>query len=209
MNVDLRAGERVMKIKRLIVGEMECNGYIIYKREGGCCYIVDPGSNPDKFVKVMKECKLNLLGILLTHHHYDHIGGVKKIRELKECPVYLHRGDADMYKDEVDIMLEGGDTIRLDDEIVKVVHTTGHTEGSVCYFYENGKTAFTGDTIFNVDLGRTDLKGGDPRKQEETIRNIINLWDNEVMIYPGHGDPCNMKFVRKMNREFLDIIESV
>ena len=198
-----------MKVRRLTGGELEGNGFVIYNKEGGNCYIIDPGSNPEKFLKFTKENKLSISGILLTHHHFDHVGGVKKIRDLKECPVYLHRGDLDMYRDEVDVILEGGETIMLDEEAIKVLHTPGHTEGGVCFFSEKSKLAFTGDTIFNVDLGRTDMKDGDPRKMERSIREIISRWDNEIMIYPGHGDPCNMKFVRRMNREFLDIVENI
>jgi len=198
-----------MKVRRLTGGELEGNGFVIYNKEGGNCYIIDPGSNPEKFLKFTKENKLGISGILLTHHHFDHVGGVKKIRDLKECPVYLHRGDLDMYRDEVDVILEGGETIMLDEEAIKVLHTPGHTEGGVCFFSEKSKLAFTGDTIFNVDLGRTDMKDGDPRKMERSIREIISRWDNEIMIYPGHGDPCNMKFVRRMNREFLDIVENI
>jgi len=194
-----------MKIKRLTGGELEGNGYIIYHKEGGACCIIDPGSNPEKFLKVAKENKFHIEGILLTHHHYDHVGGVRKIRDAKECPVYMHFGDVDMYRAEVDVVLSGGEEIMLDGEAIKVLHTPGHTEGSVCYFSEKSKLVFTGDTIFNVDLGRTDLKDGDPKKMEESIKNVINLWANEIMIYPGHGDPCTMKFVRRINREFLDI----
>jgi glyoxylase-like metal-dependent hydrolase (beta-lactamase superfamily II) len=196
-----------MKIKRLIIGGLETNGYIIYQKEGGDCYVIDPGYNADKFIKFMKENKLNIIGILLTHHHYDHVGAVKKIKELTECPVYLHRNDLDMYKGHVDVVMEDGDTIKLEEEVIKVLHTPGHTQGSVCLFSEKSKLVFTGDTIFNVDLGRTDLSDGDQYKMLATMKNIVNLWDNEIMIHPGHGDPCNMKFVRKENREFIDAIE--
>ncbi|MCL1982920.1 MAG: MBL fold metallo-hydrolase [Clostridiales bacterium] len=194
-----------MKIKRLVGGNLESNGYIIYQKEGGCCYIIDPGHGPEKFIKAAKENKLSIAGILLTHHHYDHVSGVRKIRDLKGCPVYLHRMDMDMYRDEVDVALEGGDVVMLGDETIRVLHTPGHTEGSVCYFSEKSKLAFTGDTVFNVDLGRTDLKDGDPEKMEASIRSVVDLWGNEIVIYPGHGDSCNMKFVRKMNSEFIDI----
>jgi len=197
-----------MIIKRLMGGTLSSNGYIIYKKEGSGCFILDPGYNPEKFIKAAKDHKLHILGILLTHHHYDHVGGVKKIRDYKGCPVYLHREDADMYRDEVDVLLEDGHEINLDDEKIRVLHTPGHTAGSVCYYSEKYKAAFTGDTIFNVDLWRTDLKDGSARRMEESIRNVVDLWDNEVVIHPGHGDPCNMKFVRKVNREFLDIVEN-
>ncbi|MCL1810260.1 MAG: MBL fold metallo-hydrolase [Clostridiales bacterium] len=195
-----------MKIKRLVGGNLESNGYIIFQKEGGDCYIVDPGHGPEKFMKAAKENKLCIVGILLTHHHYDHVSGVKKIRDAKECPVYLHRGDMDMYRDEVDVALEGGDVVMLGDEAIQVLHTPGHTEGSVCYYSEKSKLAFTGDTVFNVDLGRTDLKDGSPYKMEESIRNVVDLWGNDIVIYPGHGDSCNMKFVRKVNSEFIGIV---
>ena len=196
-----------MKIKRLIGGNLESNGYVIYQKENGPCYIIDPGYNPDKFLKVIRENRLKLLGILLTHHHYDHVGGVEKIRGLTDCPVYLHRGDLDMYKGEVDVVLEDGDVLMLGDEEIKVLHTPGHTEGGVCFYAEKSKLTFTGDTIFNVDLGRTDLKGGSDFKMEQSCRDVIDQWSNEITIYPGHGDSSTMKFVRKINQEFLDIVE--
>jgi len=194
-----------MKIKRLIGGNLESNGYIIYDKEQGECFIIDPGYNGEKFLKILEELGLKLKGILLTHHHYDHVGGVDKIKEATGCPVYIHRADGDSYKKEAEL-LESGDTFMLGDEKIKVINTPGHTKGSVCYYSEKNKTAFTGDTIFNIDLGRTDLVGGSPEEMEKSILNIISLWSNEIMIYPGHGDSCNMKFVKKNNHEYLDIV---
>ena len=102
--------------------------------------------------------------------------------------------------------LEDGDRILLEDEEIRVVHTPGHTAGSVCFFSERGKLAFTGDTIFNVDLGRTDLEDGSESDMIWSCREVINKWNNEIFIYPGHGDGCNMKKVRKINHEFLEIV---
>lgn len=196
-----------MKIKRLIGGNLESNGYILYDREGGSCFIVDPGYHPDHFLKKVKELRLSVQGILLTHHHYDHVGGVDKIVGATGCKVYLHRGDVDIYKNRVDVALEDGNILMLGDEEILVVHTPGHTKGGVCYYSEKSKLAFTGDTIFNVDLGRTDLKDGEEQEMICSVRDIINQWTNEIVIYPGHGDPCNMKYVRKYNREFLEIVK--
>lgn len=195
-----------MKIKRFAIGGLEANCYIIYQNEGGSCYVVDPGGEAQKIINFIDENKLNLEGILLTHHHYDHVGGVNKIKAAKGCPVYLHRNDMDMYKAEVEVAMEDGDIIMLDGEEIKVINTAGHTEGGVCLYSEKSKLAFTGDTIFNVDIGRTDLEDGDPYKMLATMKEIIDLWSNEITIYPGHGDPCSMKFVRERNHEFIEAI---
>ncbi|QAT43210.1 MBL fold metallo-hydrolase [Aminipila luticellarii] len=195
-----------MKIKRIVGGNLESNGYILFQREGGSCFVIDPGYNADQFVKQIKELHLKTKGILLTHHHYDHTGAVERLRELEGCPVYMHWGDLDMYKAHVDTVLEHGMKLDLDGEEIMVLHTPGHTEGGVCFYSEKSRLVFTGDTIFNVDLGRTDLKDGSEHKMKESIKNVVNKWENDIQIYPGHGDSCNMKFVRKYNREFLDII---
>ncbi len=195
-----------MKIKRFIGGMLESNGYVIYQNEGGDCYVIDPGYNPKVFLQYIKENMLQLKGILLTHHHYDHVGAVERIKEEMDCPVYLHTKDCDMYRKAVEIYLENGDIIDLEGESLKVIHTPGHTEGSVCFFTEKSKVCFTGDTIFNVDLGRTDLEDGSPEKMRESIIEKIDKWENDIFIYPGHGDGCTMKKVRQINREFLDIV---
>ncbi|MDO4544927.1 MAG: MBL fold metallo-hydrolase [Bacillota bacterium] len=195
-----------MKIKRFIGGMLESNGYVIYRNDGGSCYIIDPGYEPRNFLEYVKEHDLDVRGILLTHHHYDHVGAVERIRAALDCPVYLHRRDCDMYKKKVDVYMEHGDTIELEGEILTVLNTPGHTGGSVCFFCESGKVAFTGDTIFNVDLGRTDLEDGSQEEMEDSIRNVVDAWANDIMIYPGHGDGCTMKKVRQINREFLDIV---
>jgi len=197
-----------MKIKRFIGGLLESNGYVIYQEEGQNCYIIDPGYNSKVFIDYVKKEKFNVKGILLTHHHYDHVGAVERIKAVYDCPVYLHRSDCDMYRKPVDVYMEDGDVIDLDGEKIVVVHTPGHTAGSVCFFSTKSKLAFTGDTIFNVDLGRTDLEDGSESDMINSIRNIINNWENDIMIYPGHGDGCTMKKVRKINKEFTDIIET-
>ncbi|MEG0662158.1 MAG: MBL fold metallo-hydrolase, partial [Anaerovoracaceae bacterium] len=91
-------------------------------------------------------------------------------------------------------------------ETILVVHTPGHTRGGVCYYSEKSKLAFTGDTIFNVDLGRTDLEDGNQRALEASIGEKIALWSNEIVIYPGHGDSCTMSYVKKHNEEVKEIL---
>lgn len=196
-----------MKIKRFIGGTLESNGYVIYQNVKGSCFIIDPGYNPNVFIEFINYRSLDVKGILLTHHHYDHVGAVEKLKAVFDCPVYLHRNDCDMYKNQVDVYMEDGDVIELEGENIKVLNTPGHTRGSVCFYSDKSRLAFTGDTIFNVDLGRTDLEDGSEAEMHNSILNIIDKWENDIMIYPGHGDHCNMKTVRQINREFLQIVD--
>jgi len=196
-----------MRIKRFIGGNIESNGYVIYAGEGSMGYIIDPGYNPDKFLEFIAKMNLRIAGILLTHHHYDHVGAVDKIRAATGCAVYLHRDDCDIYKKHVDVMPDHGYSIPLGEEELIVLHTPGHTMGSVCYFSEKNRLVFTGDTIFNVDLGRTDLADGSTPLMIKSMRDIVDKWGNDITIYPGHGDPATMKYVRKHNREFLDCLK--
>lgn len=196
-----------MKIQRFTGGILESNGYVLYQSEGQTSYIIDPGYNPKVYLDYLKKNNLKLEGILLTHHHYDHTGAVDRIKKELDCPVYMHRADCDMYKKPVDVYMEDGDVIDLGGEKLTVISTPGHTRGSVCFFSAKSRVAFTGDTIFNVDLGRTDLEDGSEEEMRHSIIDIIDRWDSDIMIYPGHGDGCTMKKVRKINKEFNDIIE--
>jgi glyoxylase-like metal-dependent hydrolase (beta-lactamase superfamily II) len=195
-----------LKIKRIVGGQIESNGYIVSRNGEGECYIIDPGYNGEKYLRELSAAPLKLAGIILTHHHYDHVGGVQKIKSGTGCPVYMHAEDAAVYKGEVEGLLYGGETLLLDGEELRVIHTPGHTRGSICIYSDKSKACFTGDTIFNVDLGRTDLSGGSAAEMCASIHDIASTWSNEVVIYPGHGAPANMKFVRAHNREYLEIM---
>ena len=198
----------MIKIKRFIGGALEANGYVIYHHDGGQGYIIDPGYNAGWYKDFLVEHDLHIKAILLTHHHYDHVGAVDKLRGDLNCPVYLHRADLPMYKGEVDRVLDGGEVLSFDDEELVVIHSPGHTKGGVCYFSERSRVVFTGDTIFNVDIGRTDLPGdGEPYVMKDTMNNVVNKWDNDIVIYPGHGDSANMKYVRKHNFEFIEALD--
>lgn len=199
-----------MKIKRFTGGLLESNCYVItpsQSRYSNLCYIIDPGYNPKKIIKYINENNFEPKGIILTHHHHDHSDGAAKIRKEFECPVMIHIMDADKYTGIVDRYLEGEEIIKLmAKDALTVLHTPGHTKGSICLISEPDKVCFTGDTIFNVDLGRTDLEDGSETDMRKSIVNIVNKWNNDITIYPGHGDPATMKTVRKINSEFLEII---
>ncbi len=191
-----------MKIKRFVGGALESNGYILFQKNGTKCYVIDPGYEPKKFIQYIKEQNLQLEGIILTHLHHDHTGAAQTVSDAFDCPIYMHEDDAFVYRGRVDQRLRDGDTFDLEGETLKILHTPGHTRGSICIYSEKSKVCFTGDTIFDTDLGRTDLDGGSENDMYWSIRNVVDQWDNQITIYPGHDGSCNMKFVRLHNLEF-------
>ena len=128
------------------------------------------------------------------------------MRKALDSPVYLHRADCDAYGESVDIYLEGGEGRDLGTERFQVLHTPGHTRGSGGVLFRKSRCCFTGDFVFNVDLGRTDLADGSEEEMRESILQVADRWAGDIRIYPGHGDDCTMKTVRKINQEFIDII---
>ncbi len=211
-----------MEIKRIIGGILQANCYIISPslkgdakaaaKEKTPCFIIDPGYDPGKIIKYINSENLSPEGIILTHHHVDHSGYADRVRKELDCPIMIHREDADRYEEGADILLEDGDVLTLckgngrGTVKLTVHHTPGHTKGGICLMAERDRICFTGDTIFNVDLGRTDLEDGSYEEMVSSIMNVIDKWDNDITIYPGHGDPATMKKVRKINLEFLEII---
>lgn len=196
-----------MKIKRFIGGTLESNGYIISVKPEGEAFIIDPGYNPKKFIKYIEENQLKLKGVLLTHLHHDHVGGAEKISSHFNCPIYMHEDDAFVYRGKVDIRLKDGDNLDLDGETLDIISTPGHTKGSICIMSKKSRVCFTGDTIFDTDLGRSDLEGGSEEDMKNSICNVIDKWDNDINIYPGHDNGCNMKFVRQHNTEFNGLLK--
>lgn len=196
-----------MQIERFVGGSLESNGYVIYRRSGGECFIIDPGYNPRVFTDFVREKGLRPKGIILTHLHHDHTGAADAAADVLDCPVYMHEADACSYRGRVDETLKGGDVLDLDGEALEIMSTPGHTKGSICIMSEKSRVCFTGDTVFDTDLGRTDLEGGSEEEMKASIRDIVDKWDNDIHIYPGHDDGCTMKQVRKYNTELIAITE--
>lgn len=199
--------EKALKIKRFVGGSLESNGYIISNKKEGECYIIDPGYEPAKFINFVEKEKLSLQGIILTHHHHDHVGGAAKIADCFDCPVMMSFEDSLMYKGKIGKYLEDGDKLFLDGEELKIIKTPGHTHGSVCIMSDVSRVVFSGDTIFDTDLGRTDLSDGSDKEMADTCRNIISKWHDSYTVYPGHDGSSTMKNIRKFNSEFLYWLE--
>ena len=197
-----------LEIKRFVGGSLESNCYIINKQDRGECYIIDPGYEPKRIIKYVENNCLVVKGIILTHYHHDHVGGAPKISDHFDCPVMMSFEDSLRYKGKTDVCLKHGDSIVMDGEILDIVRTPGHTKGSICIISDANKVVFTGDTIFDTDLGRTDFEDGSDKEMIWSCKNIIDKWPNEYRIYPGHDESATMKQVRTYNKEFLQCLET-
>ena len=172
-----------MKIKRFVSGSLESNGYVLYQKDGRSCLLIDPGYQPKTFIQYIQEQNLQLTGIILTHLHHDHTGAAEAVQRVFECPIYMHKDDAYVYGGKVDVMMEDGFSFDLEGETLQVLHTPGHTPGSVCY--QTGDWLFTGDTLFHYGYGRTDLPGGSMRQLADSLRRLQPM-AQQYEIFPGH-----------------------
>ena len=196
-----------MIIKKFVGGNLQSNCYIISNRHKKSCFIIDPGYEPDRFIIYARENCFDPKGIILTHHHHDHTGGASKTADELGCPVMMSFEDSLIYNGTVHRILEDGDVLELDGEKLIIRATPGHTKGSVCIEAPQSRIVFTGDTIFDTDLGRTDLADGSETDMALTCRNVVAMWPDSYTIYPGHDQSATMKTVRKYNEEFLTMLE--
>jgi glyoxylase-like metal-dependent hydrolase (beta-lactamase superfamily II) len=169
-------------LKHLIVGPLLTNCYILASKEEAL--ILDPGGGLNSILKEVEKLKLKY--IVLTHHHFDHVLAAQKLKEKTGAKILIHKGEKDFIKFKVDQFLKDGDEIKIGDIFLKVIHTPGHTRGSICLLGEN--FIFTGDTIFEDGYGRTDLPGGSQEDLENSLKKLEKIIKKGTKVYPGHGD---------------------
>lgn len=201
-----------MKIHTLNLGELRSNCYVV-ETAPGRCIIVDLGGDADYLMNFLKLNKLKLTKILLTHGHFDHIGGVEEVRRLTGAEVFIHLNDSEMLTSEKFSLASGmsynpfipvtlwtaveEDAIIQDGDLsFKVIHTPGHSGGSVCYICED--VIFSGDTLFNRSIGRTDFLGSNPIDMKKSLKKL-SLLEGDYKVLPGHNMPTTLDFECKMN----------
>ena len=190
-----------MKYEIVVVGALETNCYLVYCEESRACAIIDPGTEPGKIIAAIADLEIKPALILNTHGHVDHIGANRDMKDKYAVPLYLHAADTDMLQvtEHIEIslllgakdspppdhLLVDGDEIRVGRCSLRVIHTPGHTPGSVGFLGPG--VLFSGDTLFCGGVGRTDLPGGSWKDLEKSIREKILTLPGDTVVLPGHG----------------------
>ena len=190
-----------MKLTSLTVGSIGTNCYIIYKEETKAAVVIDPSDEAALVQARLDALGLELRAILLTHAHFDHGGDVGRLLAKRPVPVYCHPADRALpswlthgleWSDE----LREGQVLDFDGLRFTVLHTPGHTPGSVCF--RCGDALFAGDTLFAGSCGRTDLPGGSWRDMAASLRRLAAL-EGDCTVCPGHGEPTTLAEERAGN----------
>ena len=196
-----------MILRQIQVGPIGTNCYLLGEEQSGVCFVADPGDEPGRVLKLAADSGLALRGILLTHGHYDHTGGVAGVLEqYPDIPVYIHPSDLFAPGGSPRYQFAGaganqrtygeGDALPLGESTVRVLHTPGHSKGSVVLLW--GDAMIAGDTLFAGSCGRTDLFGGSMEEMFASLKRLGQL-EGDYQVCPGHGPVTTLETERRTN----------
>lgn len=203
-----------MTIIDIPVGILRTNCYIIHNNDSKEAIVVDPGNLANQIIDVVNENNLTIVGIFITHGHFDHIGAVNAIKQEYHCDVFIGEFDKELMKDEeqncskmfhrdcivgADVVLSDGQIVEVSGLRFRVIHTPGHTKGSVCFYFEDEKLLLSGDTLFRDGIGRTDFPTGSASDIIRSIKEKLFVLDDSVKVYTGHGEQTTIGYERENN----------
>lgn len=203
-----------MKIERHRLGFLHTNAYIGINEETKEVFVVDPGADVTKFRNYFEEAGYILKAILLTHGHFDHIGGVNALVEKYGCDVYALEEERDLLRESSTNLsttirqpisvteftaLKDGQELDIAGVHIQVIATPGHTVGGVCYYVEERGVLFAGDTLFLESVGRTDFPGGSASALVHSVREKLFVLPEDTIVYPGHMDETTIEHEKKYN----------
>ncbi len=202
-----------LKIGRTVVGFVSTNCYFVYN-EAKKAVVFDPGDDGARLYDRLTEKGFQVVGIVLTHGHFDHILGVDALKEKAGCKVYAPQTEEKLLADpalnccrdvglsrtvKADILLSDQQMVDIDGISFRVLLTPGHTAGSACYYFAEDKILIAGDTLFAGSVGRTDLPTGNMGELMTSIRQKLMTLPEDVIVYPGHGDDTTIGEEKQYN----------
>jgi glyoxylase-like metal-dependent hydrolase (beta-lactamase superfamily II) len=177
--------------------------------------VIDPGDDINDIIAILREHKLRVKQIVITHAHIDHVGGAMKLRAYTGAPILLNQSDYALLKMldmqatwvgmaapgevAIEASIADGETLRTGNLTANVMHTPGHTEGSVCLYFPAEKLLIAGDTLFARSIGRTDLPGGSHKKIMRSLHDRVMTLPDETVVIPGHGQTTTIGEEREEN----------
>ena len=202
----------------LPVGPLQCNCSVIGDEASREAIVIDPGDDIEDVLALVRKHQLQVKQIVITHAHIDHVGGAMKLRAATGAPILLNQNDYALLKMldvqaawigvatpervEIDQNLADADTVKAGSLAAQVLHTPGHTEGSVCLYFPVEKKLIAGDTLFAGSIGRTDLPGGSYEKILHSLHQRVLALPDETVVIPGHG-PVTTIGEERENNPFL------
>jgi glyoxylase-like metal-dependent hydrolase (beta-lactamase superfamily II) len=199
----------------LPVGPLRCNCSVIGDETTREAMVIDPGDDIQDVLALVEKHNLQVKQIVITHAHIDHVGGAMKLREATGAPILLNQNDYALLKMldvqaawigmknpgkvEIDHGLGQADTVRAGSLTADVIHTPGHTEGSVCLYFPAENKLIAGDTLFAGSIGRTDLPGGSTEKIMNSLREKVMALPDDTLVVPGHGPLTTIGEERESN----------